>query len=166
MFNGNGHREAMFDRMMARAAKMDPIRSEPLVQLRVISRSTGVVVAGATIDMHAPEARVLERGVFETQISVYESDVHEVMKLVETASEDDMRRVREHLDAEFAEWTTGAPGQVARSADTFPGSFEGSFRKVMRRDVRPLLLCERIDATASAETPPEGAPERKRGARS
>jgi hypothetical protein len=115
----------------ARMARIDPPRNEPFVELEIDCAASGQVVCGQLLD-------------YGTQtVTVYESQVKELERLLETKTKADFDIVDARLAAQKAAWVA----EKKTDAD-FTGSFESAFRELYFRDVLPIRSLKRITPQA------------------
>lgn len=136
---------SLLDLAAAQTLRVDTPRNEPKVRLRVAFMSNGLVMPDGSILSRTEES--LRRGdPFEFgEVTVYESEVASVLRMVETATERDLDMVVHdlvnHVEEAQEEHGHGRP---------YLPSFQASFNHVMRRDLRALVSVERLNDDGTA----------------
>lgn len=125
----------------ARALGVDMPRSEPRIRVRVVSRVSGHCELGIRFDSDGDGVNDVE---------IYESDLPKLRALVETEGLGQARaRLASYVDA----CERRRRGEVVSDDELpkRPPSLEMCFRELHRRDVRPFISVDVLDAKASDE---------------
>jgi hypothetical protein len=141
--------QAITNAALARFLGQDAPRTGPRVQIRVRTSCATLVIAGIYVPWEDGTPVRGAPGVRDVTMEIFAEDLPKFRKELEDASAAKLEQVREQLDADFKEWTSDGPGEKGRPAEEFPGSFEGVFRRLMRRDMRPILEIEELDTKPS-----------------
>lgn len=144
--------------LLAKLTGQDIPRDEPRVRVRVLTLSDQLIVAGVRFAA-APDAKPTPvQGTplagFQVEAEVYESDVATLERHVEDKLDaQSVQRVETDMRSDLDAWTEervrGLEGDAADrarkdAARSFPGSFQGYFRRAFKRDMRPLVKVERV----------------------
>lgn len=151
--------------LLAKLTGQDIPRDEPRVRVRVLTTSDQLVIAGVRFAAPHDAKPVMVPGTklvgFVAEAEVYESDVAVLERHVEShVTPEHIARVDGDLASDLAAWTEertrGLEGKdletaTAQAERTFPGSWQGYFRKAFKRDPRPLLKVERVGSSGGTE---------------
>jgi len=139
---------------LAKFLGQDPPRTGKKIALRARTRSLNTVICGVNlawedgVPIEGAESPENERsGVRDIVVEIFEEDLPKFRAAVEDFRDAkgrlyEPKLIDERLEQEVDAWTSGENGESAKPLETFPGSWERSFRELLRRDPRPLIAIE------------------------